>query len=375
MSKSYVTYLITTKPFNFQVRRRFSDFEWLRNMLMNHYINYIIPPIYKKTFFSSSLDDYGINKRIGVLTKFITEISMHPLLRNSQILYDFLSIKDDKEFNNKKIIYNNLTVSWKIEDIKTLSGEINIYVNSEKDTIAETIKINCENNEELMKKLSKEYKQLNNQIKEIVSKMNNIAGIWDELYKKGNQNLEGETILGIYDVMGKIMEDWAKMQEKQINIINKKIREYFRYIRNEYKCIEDYYDKYKDEKKKFLNKYIKLIENKEDLFENEDIEKWGLDPEYIQEFKVILLKNKDLAMSKMLPEETQKVKEYSKRYGIYLNSLIDEYNEIQNVNKIRHKENITQFIKEMVEAFTLFNVTLTNLIAYIDIMKEDNFIN
>ena len=41
----------------------------------------------------------------------------------------------------------------------------------------------------------------------------------------------------------------------------------------------------------------------------------------LKEYKVILLKNKYLAKSKMLPEETKKVKEYCKRYGIYLNSL------------------------------------------------------
>ena len=31
-SSSYVTYSINTIPFNFNVRKRYSDFEWLRNI-------------------------------------------------------------------------------------------------------------------------------------------------------------------------------------------------------------------------------------------------------------------------------------------------------------------------------------------------------
>jgi hypothetical protein len=87
------------------------------------------------------------------------------------------------------------------------------------------------------------------------------------------------------------------------------------------------------------------------------------------------MRNKDYAMSKMLPEETKKVSEIRKLYGIYLNSLIDEYNNIQFINKVRHKENILIFIKETIENITNFHVSLNNLIAYIDIMKEDEFID
>jgi sorting nexin-7/30/sorting nexin-8 len=32
-SSAYVTYLVTTTPLNFVVRRRYSDFEWLRKIL------------------------------------------------------------------------------------------------------------------------------------------------------------------------------------------------------------------------------------------------------------------------------------------------------------------------------------------------------
>ena len=372
-SKGYATYLVKTEPFKFEVRRRFSDFEWLREVLMNQYNNCIIPPVYKKSYFMG-LDDYVINKRISVLQRFINEVIEHPLLRNSQILYDFFSIKEKNEFNNKKNVYNALSLPKKMEEMKSLSGEINVGINSKKSALAENIRTISENNEELLKKLSKEYKALNIEIQAFVSKIKNVVKVWNELYKVGNQNLESEIILGIYDIMGKLMEDWAKMEENQIDLINKKIREYFRYIRKEYKCIKEYYNNYDDAKNIFIKDKIKLIDTKEELFENENIENWGLRQEDIQD-KLFLLKNKDYAMSRMIPEETKKVKESENIFGGYLNSLIEEYQIIQNVNKKRHKENILQFIKGVFENLTYFQISLTNSISLIDVMKEDMFIN
>ena len=48
-SKAYVSYLITTLPFNWNVRRRFSDFEWLRQHLVTNYSYCLIPSIPKKS--------------------------------------------------------------------------------------------------------------------------------------------------------------------------------------------------------------------------------------------------------------------------------------------------------------------------------------
>ena len=375
-SKSYVTYLVKTTPFNFEVRRRFSDFEWLHNILMAQYINCIIPPIYKKTSLKiisvGNNDDLIINKRINILQKFMKEIVTHPLLRNSQILFDFISIKDEKTFNNKKNIYNKLNTPTKVEQIKTLNGLMDIGVDKPKEEMAEKIKTISEGNIDLMKRLTKEYKILNTQIEDISTKMKEIANIWDELYKKGESNSESEIILGLYDIMYKVMDDWANMEKNHVNLINLKIREYFRYIRYEYKAIKDYYNIYDNAKNQYLKSYIKLMDNKERMFREEDIENWGLSNEDMKN-KMNLLKNKEYSIERMLPEETKKVNDYRKMYGCYLNSLVDEYKEIQNYNGIRHKDSISNFIKGTTENYSKFHVNITNLNAYIDALKEENF--
>ena len=49
LSKSYVNYKIVTLPFEWAVTRRYSDFEWLRDILTKQYPGIFVPPIANKT--------------------------------------------------------------------------------------------------------------------------------------------------------------------------------------------------------------------------------------------------------------------------------------------------------------------------------------
>ena len=101
--KSYVSYLLETNPFGFRVRKRYSDFEWLRNILSNFYPQCVIPPLCKKKFgdrFSEKL----VNKRQRLLQKFMEGITVHPLIRNSKIFFDFISCDNEEEAEKKRKI-------------------------------------------------------------------------------------------------------------------------------------------------------------------------------------------------------------------------------------------------------------------------------
>ena len=372
-TKSYITYLVETNPFGFQVRRRFNDFLWLHDILKSLYINVIIPPLYKKNYLYA-MKETQIAKRIRTLEKFIREIAVHPLLRNSQIFYDFITMREEKDFIRKKDDYNKISLPKNAEDIKTITGEINISVNYDKEQYAEKIKSISDINEDMMKRMIKEYKYLNIQLQNVITKIKKINTIWDEFYKNSNKNLEGEIILGVYYSFHKFMENWTKLYEDQINLINEKIREYYRYIRNEYHSIKDYYTIYSAAKNSYKKLNLKLTETKERLFEEKKIDDWGLDKEDLEN-KILLFRNKELSMEKMLPEETKKVKDKKKMYGSYLNSLIDEYEHIKNLNRKRHKENVESFIKDMSNSTINFHVSLNETIGYIDTLKEDLFIN
>ena len=369
-TKSYVNYLVQTEPLGYQVRRRFNDFIWLHDILKSIYINVIIPPLYKKNNYLYALKDYQIEKRIRYLNKFIEEVSRHPLLRSSQMFYDFISMKDDQDFTRKKDEYNKIIVPTKAEDIKTLTGEINISFNYDKEQYAEKVKNLSESNEEIMKRLIKEYKYLNVQLQNVITKIKKINTIWVELYNTSNKYSEGEIITGVYNNFSKFMNDWTKLYETQINLINKNIREYYRYMRNECHSIREYFALFETSKNSYKKISFKLNETKERLFEEKKLDEWGLDKEDLQN-KFLLFRDKELSKEKMLPEETKKVKDKKKMFGSYCNSFIDEYKHINKLNAIRHKENVLKFIKEMSNAIIGFHVNLNEMVGNLDALKED----
>ena len=95
-SKSYVTYLVTTMPFDYKVRKRYSDFEWLRSILQTLYIGSVIPPIPRKIY-GDRFNEFFISKRMRFLEKLMQGLAVDPLIRNSQILYDFLTTENEQE--------------------------------------------------------------------------------------------------------------------------------------------------------------------------------------------------------------------------------------------------------------------------------------
>jgi hypothetical protein len=121
-----------------------------------------------------------------------------------------------------------------------------------------------------------------------------------------------------------------------------------------------------------IQEYQKLKDTKEKLFAEKKVSNWGMDREDLDN-KILLLKEKELSMEKMLPEETKKVKDKKKLYGCFLNCLIEEYEKIQSLNSKRHKENILAFIKEMSNTMITFHVSLNHTVAYLDTLKEDIF--
>jgi len=61
-TSAYTTFLVKTDPFGFQVRRRYSDFEWLRNLLCLHFPGINIPPIPSKKYSDRFLESFVLKR-------------------------------------------------------------------------------------------------------------------------------------------------------------------------------------------------------------------------------------------------------------------------------------------------------------------------
>ena len=114
-------------------------------------------------------------------------ILIHPLMRHDEIFYNFISTENESEFEKKKKIYNKITSPSSLKHVKSLTGELNVSINKEKETYFQNIKNNVDFNINTLQKITKGYKALMIQMDQISEKMKEISQYWKEIF---NANLQ-----------------------------------------------------------------------------------------------------------------------------------------------------------------------------------------
>ena len=303
--KSFISYIVSTYPFNFQTNKRYSDFAWLKKILSLIYPNCVIPPMCKKNF-TDRFTEALIEKRMRSIEKFLNGILEHPLMKNSSVVKDFLSLSEEKEYNNKVNLYNKIKKPPSlVREMKTLNGEINIMIDSDKETYFENIKNYAKGHYQLLQKITKGYKSLMNIMQQLSNKMKDISKLWKLVLDKSITYSDSHNTSETFNIMSKLMDDWAEIEKAQLRVINVNIREYFRYVKNEFNGLKEMSDRVQNCKTTYIKLKDKLLKTKEALFEKQDPETWQL-KEVDKQDIMNLVKNKELAFSKMLPQDTKK---------------------------------------------------------------------
>ena len=367
-SKSFINYTVETQPFGFRTKKRFSDFLWLRKTLGTMYSNCVIPPLCKKNYVDR-FNETLINKRMRSIEKFINGLLIHPLIKNSQILFDFLSVENEAEFHKKKKKYGKITSPTHVGEIKTVEGDIKVSVSKEKEIYLKNIEDNCDINEDLFEKITKAYKALLLSMSQVKDKMKEISVLWSQVYEKSVKYKDFYNTSQTYNNLSKVMTAWANTEGEQIDILNIYVREYFRYIKNEYHSMHEMSDVIEVRKGIYKKALDKLDSTKENLYKGQDLMQWGLSQADLEN-KMVLLKNKEFAFSKMLPKETKRVNLFKAFYGGYLNSIIGEYERLKNLNAKRHKESINLFIRKLTDCLTNYHVCLADRLTEFNEMKD-----
>ena len=182
-SKSYQTYEISVPLLNLKVIRRYSDFEWLRQTLVSMFTSSVIPPIPKKNKIGGDrFKEQFLEKRTRTLEKFLNLLVQDPNIKSSKILYDFISIEQDNQFNDAKKSYNNYKLPQQLKDYQTTTGKIDIKVDEGTEIYYQNIKDQIELNQNLLSKLNKQLKLLNNEMNMVVTRLSEVAKSCEELF-------------------------------------------------------------------------------------------------------------------------------------------------------------------------------------------------
>ena len=354
-SKSYITYLITTKEPSLSVRRRYSDFVWFHQTLLELYPYVVIPPIPKKN--KIGIDNFSnvfIAKRKRYLEKFLKWLLANPVIKNSQLLYDFLSIEKDEDLNNKKLEYQKVDRPMNLLEFYAKDGKMNLDISKEKQTYFQNISDNNTNNEILLENLNYSIKQLKIIFDIFIQRVDDVQKKWEALFMNSTKYFEDIGISNTYDKMSKLFTKWSEFLKKQNKLVFVNLREYYKYIKNNFRDMKKNISNVEAVKNDYYFHEKSLIYKKEDLFKRGDVTKWELDPQEKANPKD-LLHDKFSALFKMCAKDTDRCIQRKIYYGYYLNQLIEEHERIRNFNGKNHKDNLMKFCQNLAEIISDFH--------------------
>ena len=340
-SKPYMSYTVQSNPIGLTVKKRYSDFEWLHKVLTEHYINCIVPPLCKKNYIEQFNEGF-ISKRARALERFMNGIAIHPILRNSYIFYDFISIKEADDFKQKKSMYEQPFKPKRINDFNTENGQIKVNLNNENEIYFQNILDNIDMNETLMSEIIKGYKILFEIIKQLNEKIIEIGYLWKKIEAKSKKFYESSNITNSYKFMKEYMKDWAEMNKRQIVEFSENIIENLRYMKNEYSNFIPFAERVKEKKELFFNEFDEFYSRN---FENKK-KNWSI-PEKIERFN-----ETDFGLISTV--NTQNLTEVKNFYCGYLHSFISEYERIKNINSKKMKYITINLTNLLCKDFTQF---------------------
>ena len=342
-SKSYQTYEISVPLLNLKVIRRYSDFEWLRQTLVSMFTSSVIPPIPKKNKIGGDrFKEEFLEKRTRTLEKFLNLLIQDPNIKSSKILYDFISIEQDNQFNDAKKSYNNYKPPQQLKDYQTATGKIDIKVDEGTEIYYQNIKDQTELNQELLSKLNKQLKLLNNEMNMVVTRLTEVAKCCEELFNHSVKFEQSDNIKISYYQLNEMFKQWSEALKKQNQIMFMNIREHFKFSKNIFKSMKDLINSADNYKQIYTKAKKNLISKKEELFRKGDTSKWELGD---NKDKINVLE-KTIALPNMLPTETNNVNNIRLMYGYYLNGVINEFERIEKIMSNSHKENLTENAKK-----------------------------
>ena len=367
-SKTYVTYLITTNEPKLSVRRRYTDFVWFHQTLLELYPYIVIPPIPKKMVGADNLDKVFISKRMRYLEKFFKWLIVDPIIKNSELFYDFLSIENDEDFAKKKSEYQKKTRPMNLIEFHCKKDKMNLVVNKEKEAYFQKITENTNNNEILLNNLSKSLKDLQFEFDILIEKIQVVQENWEVLYVNSTKYFEDINISNTYDKMGKLFKNWKESFVKINELLSVDIREDFKYIKNNYRDMKNNIYTVEVAKEEYYRFEQYLRYKKDDLFNSGDIMRWELDPQEKANPKM-LAGDKFSALFKMCAKDTDRVIQKKVYYGYYLNQIIEEYERLRNYYGKFYKDKQFYFYKTMNEIISEFN---NHIIENFTSLVDDN---
>ena len=362
LKKTVTFFTAIAVPLGKVVKRSFEDFEWLRSKLTKMFDYNFIPSLPKVNPLLGIEDEEATTRG---LEKFMHYLSLDPIIKNSQILYDFLSIENYNEFKKQQKEYEVITPCTDIQEFKSITGEISIDFTEKDENKFRIIKEFCNQNKTLLERLNNNLNMFYHEMNTVIRRTNEIANLWGYLYQTSEKYKDDNLSKEIYFQMNNMFFNLAKNFKKQNDFINIDIKESFIFMQNNYGSINELIKRIDSKKKVYFKEEKELISLKEQLFNTRNT------PGHQKSNANIEINKKnaegEFDLSTFLPMNTKALLEMKKSYGFYLNKFLMEYDRMKKLNGVIYREKIQRCYKTQNSIASELCACVENLLSSMDL--------
>ena len=323
-----------------KIKRRYTDFEWLRKTLYRLFPGNYIPPLPKKSLNINKPEK--VDKYQKYVQYFVDGLMEDKLLKNSSIIYLFFTTEQERELISLMEKYDKVQKPRNMEYYYSREGNImldeNILKREKKKELLD-IKINISKNNKIFGELNVALKSLEKEMKQVCDRMTEISNLFKKLYDMSINNSEKLGICKYYSDLSLFFKEYGNHEFLQMKNISEELKFHLKYLNLHYTIsIDELYNTFKFQHDLYFQVAENLKQKKETLYKNMDIEKWDLNPED----RNIDYNDKNLIMKKMLPSDTKIVNDI-KKYLIYYATQLN--NENLRIKDVLENKNNTNFKK------------------------------
>ena len=349
-----------------KIKRRYTDFEWLRKTLYRLFPGNYIPPLPKKSLNINKPEK--VDKYQKYVQYFVDGLLEDKLLKNSSIIYLFFTTEQERELISLMEKYDKVQKPRNMEYYYSREGNIlldeNILKREKKKELLD-IKINISKNNKIFGELNVALKSLEKEMKQVCDRMTEISNLFKKLYDMSINNSEKLGICKYYSDLSLFFKEYGNNEFQQMKNISEELKFHLKYLNLHYTVsIDELYNTFKFQHDLYFQVAENLKQKKETLYKNMDIEKWDLNPED----RNIDYNDKNLIMKKMLPSDTKIVNDI-KKYLIYYATQLN--NENLRIKDMLENKNNTNFKKLKDKSKQILN----EFSGFLELMNSKNEIN
>ena len=293
-SFSYFQFTLTCSAIKVVTIRKLSDFEWLRNKILQLYPSIYISPIPQLKYFKKNKPSKW-NKRVYLMQSWFNTLIKTPVIRSSQLFYDFITVPKE-EFRTVRHRYDKIQTPKSLSKMTTSDGILKITVNPYMDEKANKIIGDINKKNFLYNKLNTTFKELMVEMNVMAKKMSELSNVFHLLsyVYKNSEAIENDKINNGLIHISNVLRDWSRGYQNQVEFFQFEMKYYFRFMSHE------------------LNSYNYVI------------------TEYQNARGVFM----DLKGKTVTQKERDSITKY---YGFYMNKVIEEYERLHNIQYKRMK--------------------------------------